>query len=371
MSSVRRAVARRRAPSATTPGQPLAPSGGVPRSETPEPVAGGIPSVSGREQHWVSTAAVRQAIGAWAYSLGAGERRPGPEDVRAALGVACAIHEMALDPARQRWRVPSAVNALSTSVPEDLEQLAMRSGFGARETARALDLLVAVLAVSRQLGAAGATVVLADSILSPAPAVAALDWNAVRDRIAVVGTSLAPALAVLRELAGMQGTLAPQGDFAAVRASVRDLEDATGFGRSTVSEALGGLERARLLDVEARAGRTTRFRIRPAALGHGDELPQIAAVETQSSDAIAPIHPVLPRDVGAVDAALGASAVGTRVVAPLPPLPVGAPTFVGEFAGTPIYAPSGTPVVIDCDAEGRWTCQVGPFLTLGPTQVAK
>jgi hypothetical protein len=44
----------------------------------------------------------------------------------------------------------------------------------------------------------------------------------------------------------------------------------------------------------------------------------------------------------------------------------GAPVLLGHFGGTPIYGPPGTPLVVDCDADGRWTCRVGPLLTLGP-----
>jgi hypothetical protein len=44
--------------------------------------------------------------------------------------------------------------------------------------------------------------------------------------------------------------------------------------------------------------------------------------------------------------------------------------LVGTFAGTPIYAPAGTPLVVECDAEGRWSCRVGPFLQLGPVPAA-
>lgn len=47
-----------------------------------------------------------------------------------------------------------------------------------------------------------------------------------------------------------------------------------------------------------------------------------------------------------------------------------APVLLGSFAGTPIYAPPGTPLVVECDADGRWSCRVGPYLQLGPVDLA-
>jgi hypothetical protein len=68
-----------------------------------------------------------------------------------------------------------------------------------------------------------------------------------------------------------------------------------------------------------------------------------------------------------------AGAVGAAPAAALPtgrPAGAGAVVLVGTFAGTPIYAPAGTPLVVECDAEGRWSCRVGPFLQLGPVPAA-
>jgi DNA-binding transcriptional ArsR family regulator len=160
---------------------------------------------------------------------------------------------------------------------------------------------------------------------------------------------------VLREMAASLGALA-EGEAPPVRVSVRDLEERTGYGRSTVAEALGTLERARLLDVESRTGRTTRFTLRPAAFGQVDEPPRgVVAALPQVEPTLATVLPAaLPTPTPARQ---GASA-GTAVR--------GAPVLLGHFAGTPIYGPPGTPLVVDCDADGRWTCRVGPLLTLGP-----
>ena len=58
-----------------------------------------VATVVAAADHWVSAAAIRQAIGAWAYSLGAGERRPGNEAVRVARTLAEPGDQVLLSPA--------------------------------------------------------------------------------------------------------------------------------------------------------------------------------------------------------------------------------------------------------------------------------
>jgi hypothetical protein len=359
---------RRPGPSLHGGGQPPALAGGG----SHEVVATTVPA----DGHWVSVAAVRQAIGAWAYTLGAAESRPGPEAVRAAVAVACAIREIALDPDRRRWNVGGEPTR-ETAVPEDVGELASRSGYPAREVERALALLTASRVVTRQIGATAATVTLAGGMLAPTPAVARIAWGAVRERVRAAGGSLPSTQAVVRELAAMLGTFDAGGAAPTVRASVRDLEDATGFGRSTVSEALVTLERVDLVGVETRAGRTTRFTLRPEAFGLPGDSPRAAGVGDDRSPGGAPARSDRRPTPGS---ALQTDAPATIArSAAFPPVPesrtshrmadqgaAGAPVRLGEFGGTPIYGPAGTPIVVECDAEGRWTCRVGPFLTLGP-----
>jgi DNA-binding transcriptional ArsR family regulator len=331
-----------------------------------------VPSITPATDHWVSAAAVRQAIGAWAYTLGAGEPHPTDEAVRAAVGVACAVRELATDATHVAWQSEwqaGITPAPTRSVPADLAPIGEAAGLAPHEVAAALTLLASAHAITLQQGASGAKVSLSDAVLAPCPMMARVAWRAARARLVQVGASVAPALAVLRELAVL---LAPfdDGDAAAatlVRASVRDLEDATGFSRSTVSEAIAALARARLLDVETRAGRTARFTVRPAAFGQPDEEPRMPATS--------------PLATGAAPAAAGPSPGVAGVGAPprsaqarllggpsLDAGATGAPVLIGTFAGTPIYAPSGTPLVVECDTEGRWSCRVGPFLRLGPVE---
>jgi DNA-binding transcriptional ArsR family regulator len=304
---------------------------------------------------------VRQAIGAWAYSLGAGQRRPSNEDVRAAIGVASAVRELATDSERREWDREREL-AVEIPVPEDLSDIAARSGFTTAEIDRALDLLAAARVVTRQIGASAATVSLATEVLIPAPAVAHVDWNAARDRLHAVRGSIAPALAVLRELAMLGGAFDLGAGLPSVRASVRDLESATSYGRSTVSEALAALDDGRLLDVETRAGRTTRFVLRRAIFGLADDAPR-AAVVPEGTD-IAPSSAT--RSVSSAGTSDRPGQPATARVLEAPSVSTsGAVALVGTFAGTPIYAPPGTPFVLDRDAHGRWLCRVGP-LVLGP-----
>ncbi len=175
----------------------------------------------------------------------------------------------------------------------------------------------------------------------------------------------------------------PNGAAAAVRTSVRDLEHRTAYGRGTVAAALHSLERAGVIAVEARAGRTTRFMICDVAFGQGDgadpsdlllapakrpaparrneqprkpELPEVARPRSDGSGHSGARGPLI---AAGQDTESGRSSSSA-----------GNPVRIGEFGGTPIYAPPGTPVTLECDADGRWSCRVGAFLRLGPVGAA-
>jgi hypothetical protein len=310
---------------------------------------------------WVSSAAVRQAIGAWTYTRAGGEPHPGDDLVRAAVGVACAIAESAADAAAAAdapWsggagEAADAPPAPARAIPCDPARLGELAGVTARDADRALALLHGAGVVSRS-HAGGPAVALDVAVLAPLPAVARVAWAEVRRRLAAVGAGTGAPLAVLRAVAERVGAVDLAGAADAlppVRASVRDLEDATRFGRSTVSEAVAALVRARVLDADTRAGQTGRFVVRPAAFGLPGAEPVAGASAAAPSAA----------PVGRPSAPASATGPGAGQQAP-----AGAPVLVGTFAGTPIYAPAGTPLVVECDADGRWVCRVGPLLQLGP-----
>lgn len=375
------------------------------------PVApGGSPLVvpiAGRgDDRWVSSAAVRQAIGAWAYSLGGTAHRPTDAEVRAAVALAHAICERVLDDDHRRFAERSGAGerpgsdrsddaVVETAVSEDAADLAERAGIGRRELEAGLALLVASRAVVRHHGATVPTVALAPDLLTPLPAVRRVDWPRVRARLRGVGASIPPALAVLRGLGGLAGALPAGESPPPVRASVRDLEEATGFGRSTVSDALIALERASLLTAEVRAGRTTRFTLRPALYGLPDGPADAAEVASAPDDrpgarargqaGIDPAPPTrhtsrsattVPEPSGAPDGSRrgsqgaapgrGQAPSSAGSIAPVTQHHDGrnaAPTLT--FGGTPVHVPPGTPVALEQDAHGRWICRIGP-LTLGP-----
>ena len=342
------------------------------------------------DDRWVSPVAVRQAIGSWAYALGSASRRPTDAEVRTAIGVAHAICERSVDDGHRRFaqRGTGEEGAGEAQrdrfVPEDAADLADRAGIGRGELEAALAVLVSARAIVRHNGATTPTVAVAGELLTPLPAVRRVDWMGARGRLRVIGASIPPALAVLRELGVTVGALAVGESPPPVRASVRDLEEATGFGRSTVSDALTALERARLVTAEVRAGRTTRFTLRPVLYGmpdHAAETESVAETGGRSFDVPPRTGASADRRHDAVERMRSGAGTGRQGrglegdVRPFDIIPATSPapaaqhgaasTLLATFGGTPVHAPVGTPVVLEQDEHGRWICRIGP-LTLGP-----
>lgn len=304
-----------------------------------------VTAINGDGDLWISPAAVRQRIGAWAYDRALEAERPTAGQVRKALGVADAIAEVA----HAVWRAPDEIALSELDVPAVDDDLAERAGLSVRDGDAAVELLVCAGVLTRTATRHDA-VRIAREVLTPSPALARLAWRHARERLHAVGASVPAALGVLREIARESGPVPDAARAPSVRYSVRELEAATQFGRSTVSEALAALERAQLIVLDARRGQTMRCALTPTAFGQ--EVPASAA---------APAAPAVQT--------LGSLATPTRCdidSTPAAPATSAAPTLIGEFAGTPIYAPPGTPLVVECDAEGRWSCRVGPLLRMGP-----
>lgn len=349
-------------------------------------VASGVPTPSVSDTRprprrltwWVSPDAVRQAIGAWAATARVGRARPATELVRTSVGVACAIAELAAAepwdadtlPLRARADVraeDAGRDALTRAVAYDPSRLGELSGASMRDVDRALDVLRQAGVVSQTQGVRGALVLGADYV-AVAPAVAAITWSAVRERLSFVAAPIAAPCAVLRALAERLGAVDLSGGtdtLPSVRVSVRELELVTEFRRSTVGEAIASLGRARLLDADARAGHTGRFVIRPVAFGLPDDEPWVAGVEAVRPQSMAAAAVPVANRIAQAPLA-GEQAVKRAVGTTPAPTALGSSVLVGTFAGTPIYAPQGTPLVVECDTEGRWSCRVGPFLQLGP-----
>ncbi len=155
-------------------------------------------------------------------------------------------------------------------------------------------------------------------------------------------------------------------------------EHRTAYGRGTVAAALQALERGGLIVLETRAGRMTRFTICEFAFGRGDRTDGEDALRPSAQESARERRDGRPRNPGLASGAtetLGGrdSSVREAPIAARTELAAGRSTPaagstgpIEEFAGTPIYAPPGTPVTLECDADGRWSCRVGPFLRLGP-----
>ncbi len=354
----------------------------------PAPPAAALPSIVAAAGHWVSSAAIRKAVGAWAYSLSGSDQRPTDADTREAVAVASAFTELVQDPAARRWRDGREAEGSAASAAAEVgdrfrdrivldpRELGRRSGLSDRTVEAAIALLVAARVLAQHTDPAGITGCITPAVWAPAPAVATVRWDSVRSRLDAVGASVAPAMAVLRELATDVGAVDSTGAGPAVRTSVRELEHRTAYGRGTVAAALQALERGGLIALETRAGRMTRFTICEVAFGRGtdggDALRPSATESVRArrdgplrnpgraSGAAEPVggpqSSVLEAPIAsATDTATGRSAPTTGTAVP-----------IGEFGGTPIYAPLGTPVTLECDADGRWSCRVGPFLRLGP-----
>lgn len=331
---------------------------------------------------WISPSVVRQRIGAWAYdrtsvnafssssaksvSKSAGpDRRPTPVDVRRALAVASAVAEVA----HAMWRDPDVTPLWAVEIPADEAELAVRSGLAKQDAAAAVELLLCVGVIERAGatdGPGGSPLRLIREALEALPGLTLISWDAVRERIEMSGGSIPSALAVLRELARATGPVPDPERAPHIRYSVRDLETDTQFGRSTVSEALGALERAGLISLDARRGQTMRYALTPAAFGMRIEEREPAApvAVIVSEPSTTPLSTSTPISVPAAAPRMPADKADTssdghaRVIA--------GSALIGDFAGTPIYAPPGTPLVVERDASGAWTCRIGPFLRLGP-----
>lgn len=315
-------------------------------------------------EQWVAGEAVRRLIGAWAYGALADAGRPGSAEVRRAMAVACAIAELAHEATRTPFGDQPERALWDVAVEPHPARLADLAGGSDRDTTAGLELLRRACVVL--VAADGATGVrLSELACEAAPGVARVSWAAVRGGLRDAGApanALAAPLAVVREVARASGPVPDPAAAPHVRYSVRELETATLFSRSTVSEALALLERAGLVMTEARRGQTLRCALTPRAFGLAPVMPTDAPRRTPVPD--------LP-----AEPATGAEArEPSRASAPPAPLearpqlseiPEGV-VLLGEFAGTPIYGPPGTALVVECDARGRWTCRVGPHLRLGP-----
>lgn len=335
-------------------------------------------SLPATSDQWVAPAAVRRLIGAWAYSALPEQERPGSAEVRRAIAVTSAFAELATRAQRTPFGARTGGAAESfrlwdVEVATEPSRICELTGYSPHEVNAAVELLrrsgvLEVLdATPAAMGVAGqgsARVRLVETACEAAPAVSRVEWDAARAALQEAGvamSALAAPLAVLREIARASGPIGDPSAAPHVRYSVRELEGATLFSRSTVSEALAALERARLVSTDARRGQTLRCVLTPRACGLGAEEEALPAPAVSQQSSVLPSAGD-PSPVSS-ERRVDSPPSGAAHVSPLVP---GGVVLLGEFAGTPIFGPPGTPLVVECDARGRWTCTVGPHLRLGP-----
>lgn len=322
-------------------------------------------SLSSAGEQWVAGEAVRRLIGAWAYGALPDADRPGSAEVRRAVAVACALAELAHEAARTPFGDQPERALWDVEVEPHPTRLADLAGCPDRDASAGLELLRRA-GVALAAADGGASVRLSESACEAAPGVARVSWAAVRGALRDTGAlanAVGAPLAVVREVARASGPVPDPASAPHVRYSVRELETATLFSRSTVSEALAIVERAGLVTTKARRGQTLRCALTPRAFGLASvtptDVPRRAPVPDLPPESAT--ESVVRRDGSHASAAL----TEVKATPQRPELPEGV-VLLGEFAGTPIYGPPGTPLVVQCDASGQWTCRVGPHLRLGP-----
>ncbi len=310
-------------------------------------------SVPAANDQWIAAGAIRRLIGAWAYGALAKDDRPSSAEVRRAIAVAGALAEIALENGRASFRGRQDRAVWEMDINPKIARLGQLAGYEDRDATAGLALLCRV-GVVQTSGDDETLVRLTESSCEAAPGVVKVSWTAVRDALhgvgAVAGAMAAP-LAVMREVALASGPIPDAATAPHVRYSVRDLEVATLFSRSTVSEALALLERAGLVVTEARRGQTLRCALTPSALGAGSPIASAARPKLEETERPARWEGI---------------AVEEPQPPPSEPSSGSGAVRLGEFAGIPIYAPKGTPIIVECDENGQWSCRVGPYLKLGP-----
>lgn len=220
-----------------------------------------IRSISGGADRCASPAAALRLIGQSTGHLPA-KKRPSDADRRVAAAVVAALGEMVReqwDAQEESWRI---------EVPESATDLVRRTGASESEISAALRLLAETNVVASVLAAGQRWLRLSEEAFEEVPALARMDGEAVRRRLESADASVAPALAVIRELAVASGgyTDATQpGPW--IEASLARLSEVTFFKRTAISKGLSDLEAARLIERSVRSGRQHSYRLLPQIFG--------------------------------------------------------------------------------------------------------
>jgi hypothetical protein len=168
------------------------------------------------------------------------------EVVRAAIAVVFAIAERAraADGDRFWWK---------TAVTAEPAEFATEMGFLVAEVEAALQALFEAGVLVEE----GKGITLSPDVVCEQPAYAEVDWASARERLVQARVGVAAGLGVLRELVRLKPSV---GD-SAFSVTLGALQDATLFSRTTVADALAGLERAGVVERGAATRQGVRLRL--------------------------------------------------------------------------------------------------------------
>lgn len=316
---------------------------------------------------FVSAEEIRASIAIWGERAACSEREL-TRLKRDGTAVACALAELA-----------RATPVAGDAGPWDAEfraqppELVVRSGIPARRVERAVEVLRAARVIEMR-EVEGATLVrVRQEVWDDRPEVAALAWPSIRARLNGAGATVAPALAVLRELAWISSasSASPRRAGQGIACSLGDLARRTRFSETVVDGALRSLTAAGLLERDTSQGRTAVHRLTRAAYGEamgeamgdaedGAPAPPAMLGRADARPATQPVVPARPDDpgpIGAPGAATGRAA-GADVAPPM--------GITLELNGMPIPIGAGVPYRFEVDADGRVWCWIGRAFRLGP-----
>jgi hypothetical protein len=304
----------------------------LPRPSTSSEQAPLIRSISGGVDRCASAAAALRLIGQATGHLPA-KRRPSDADRRVAAAVVAALGEMI----RERW--DSQEEPWRVEIPESTADLVRRTGASENEVCAGLRLLMESDVVASVQAAGQRRLRLSQETFEEVPALARMDGGAVRRQLDSIGASVAPALAVIRELAVVSGghtDTSQPGPW--IEASLAHLSEATFFKRTAVSKALSDLESAGLIQRSARSGKLHSYRL----------LPTVSGAEAQP----------LPTRAPSSDPSRVPAHAAPRV--PPPGLASDDTGVTVEVGGARIHVAAGVECRLEVDGQGLPVLRVGP-----------
>ena len=291
---------------------------------------------------------------------------------RAALGVACAVAEIALG-----TDVTADRSLWTVEVPEELHDLVERTGLPVRDVREGLRILTAAGVVDRVVARTANRLRLAEDAVGAAPVLARVAWGDLRTVLRAHGASVAPALAVTRAVAARTAGIRADHVGDPVALTQQELAATTLFGRTAVVAALRSLADIGALTVEARRGTWTECRLGPAVFGgEAYRTPSSGMSPTAVDAGVAATRAAAAPPVVVQHTALGGSQRQVPSVQGTPPasglaggtgmsMEIGG-VLVPLQPGMSVQPPPGAQLVIEIDPDGRRYLRIDASIRLGP-----